>query len=284
MNYDVIIIGAGAAGLMCAIEAGRRGRKTCVIDHSKKPAEKIRISGGGRCNFTNIYTNPETFLSTNPHFCKSALSRYTQYDFIDMVTAHNIPYHEKKLGQLFCDNSAQNIIDMLVTECTDNGVEILLETSVSSIEKTDGGYKIKCHPELVSGSHGDQTLKQVQGDETVFTLYRYAFGPLDAAAYLISKEGAKKLEQYCLTLHTPIDILMDRTYDHGVTAYGVLPYAASTQFNFEKDDPLFTDIGIRDKKYADDITKFEKICVRYHRLVGSAKRHLATLRLAMVKE
>jgi len=165
MNYDVIIIGAGAAGLMCAIEAGKRGRRTCVIDHSKKPAEKIRISGGGRCNFTNIYTTPETFISSNPHFCKSALSRYTQYDFIDMVEAHNIPYHEKKLGQQFCDNSAQNIIDMLITECTDNGVEILLETSVSSIEKADGGYKIKCHPELVSGSHGDQILKQVQGDD-----------------------------------------------------------------------------------------------------------------------
>jgi len=101
MDYDVVIIGAGAAGLMCAVEAGKRGRHVCVIDHSKKPAEKIRISGGGRCNFTNIYANPETFLSQNPHFCKSALSRYTQYDFIDMVEAHNIPYHEKNWDSYF---------------------------------------------------------------------------------------------------------------------------------------------------------------------------------------
>jgi len=130
----------------------------------------------------------------------------------------------------------------------------------------------------------DRPMKKIKKLDDNFTLYRYAFGPLDAAAYLVSKSGAKRLERYCLTLHTPIDILMDRTYDHGVTAYGVLPYAASTQFNFEKDDPLFTDIGIRDKKYADDITRFEKLIVKYHRLIGSLKRHLATLRLAMVKE
>jgi len=129
----------------------------------------------------------------------------------------------------------------------------------------------------------NRPMKEVSKLNNDFTLYRYAFGPLDAAAYLISRGGAKKLEQYCMTLHAPIDILMDRTYDHGVTAYGVLPYAASTQFNFEKDDPLFTDIGVRNKKYADDITKFEKLTVKYHRLIGSAKRHLATLCLAMVK-
>jgi len=139
-DFDVVIIGAGAAGLMCAIEAGKRGRKTCIIDHAKKPAEKIRISGGGRCNFTNLYTTPETFLSANPHFCKSALSRYTQYDFIDMVASHNIAYHEKKLGQLFCDNKAQDIIDMLVNECTQYGVQIHLETAIASVEKTDDGY------------------------------------------------------------------------------------------------------------------------------------------------
>lgn len=154
MDFDVIIIGAGAAGLMCAIEAGKRGRKTCVIDHAKKPAEKIRISGGGRCNFTNIYTNPETFISSNPHFCKSALSRYTQYDFIDMVASHNIAYHEKKLGQLFCDNSAQNIIDMLGEECTKNGVEVRLETSVTLITKSDEGY-------CLDTSHGPTTCQSL---------------------------------------------------------------------------------------------------------------------------
>ena len=116
-----------------------------------------------------------------------------------------------------------------------------------------------------------------------FSLYRYAFGPLDAAAYLVSKAGAKKLESYCQTLHAPIDILMDRSYDHGVPVYGVLPYAASTQFNFEKDDPLFTDIGVRDAKYAPDITSWEKLMVKCHRLIGSLKRHWATVSLKKTK-
>ncbi len=141
-NYDVIIVGAGAAGLMCAIEAGKRGRKACVIDHSKKPAEKVRISGGGRSNFTNIYASPDNFISTNPHFCKSALSRYTQYDFIALMDDHSIPYHEKKLGQLFCDNSAQDLIDMLLKECEKNNVTISLSTSIDKIEKADDVYNI----------------------------------------------------------------------------------------------------------------------------------------------
>ena len=136
-NFDVVIIGAGAAGLMCAIEAGKRGRSVLVIDHAKKPAEKIRISGGGRCNFTNIHASPENFLSQNPHFCKSALKRYTQFDFIAMVERHGIPYHEKKLGQLFCDNRAQDIIDMLLRECAENDLTIAMETSVSKIQKQD---------------------------------------------------------------------------------------------------------------------------------------------------
>ena len=110
---DVVVIGAGAAGLMCASEAGRRGRRVLLLDHSRKLAEKIRISGGGRCNFTNLFTDPSAFLSDNAHFCKSALSRYTQYDFIDMVEQAKILYHEKKLGQLFCDDTAQQIIDLL---------------------------------------------------------------------------------------------------------------------------------------------------------------------------
>jgi predicted flavoprotein YhiN len=112
-HWDVCIVGAGAAGLMCAIEAGRRGRSVLLLDHSTKPAEKIRISGGGRCNFTNLGIQADRFLSQNPHFAKSALSSYTQYDFIDMVASYDIPYHEKTLGQLFCDTSAKDIIDML---------------------------------------------------------------------------------------------------------------------------------------------------------------------------
>ena len=142
VGRDVVIIGAGAAGLMCAIEAGKRGRSVTILDHSKKIAEKIRISGGGRCNFTNIHTSPANFLSENKHFCKSALSNYTPSDFIALVEKHKIPYHEKTLGQLFCDDSAQNIIDMLVKECRDAGVTISMETSIESISHTDNTYTL----------------------------------------------------------------------------------------------------------------------------------------------
>ncbi|MCB1532284.1 MAG: NAD(P)/FAD-dependent oxidoreductase [Alphaproteobacteria bacterium] len=138
-EYDVIVIGAGAAGLMCAIEAGKRGRSVWLVDHAAKTAEKIRISGGGRCNFTNINTRPETFVSGNPHFCKSALSQYTPRDFIALVEKHGIAYHEKTLGQLFCDESAQQIIDMLLKECEDAGVRYSKETTVYSVAAIEGG-------------------------------------------------------------------------------------------------------------------------------------------------
>lgn len=140
--YDVIIIGGGAAGMMCAATAGGRGRRVCLIDHAKNLGEKIRISGGGRCNFTNIHCAPDKFLSANPHFCKSALSQYTQYDFIDLVKRHNIAFHEKKLGQLFCDQSSKQIINMLSGECKKGGVDICMETSVTKIEKINNAYII----------------------------------------------------------------------------------------------------------------------------------------------
>ncbi len=139
-QYDVVIVGAGAAGLMCAIEAGKRGRKVWLIDHSKKIGEKIRISGGGRCNFTNIHAAPNAYLSQNPHFCKSALSQYTQQDFIEMVEKHRIKYHEKKLGQLFCDVTAQDIIDMLLKECEEARVHISKDTAVEDITKDSEKY------------------------------------------------------------------------------------------------------------------------------------------------
>ena len=132
-NFEVIVIGAGAAGLMCAIEAGKRNKKVLIIEHSSKIAEKIRISGGGRCNFTNIYSNSENFLSNNKHFCKSAFSKYTQNDFIDLVKKHKIKFHEKKFGQLFCDHSAKDIIEILITECEIQKVEISLNTKVKSV-------------------------------------------------------------------------------------------------------------------------------------------------------
>jgi predicted Rossmann fold flavoprotein len=140
--YHTIIIGAGAAGLMCAIESGKQGHKTLIIDHAKKPAQKIRISGGGRCNFTNLHTTHENFLSQNPHFCKSALTCFTQHDFIKLVEKHNIAYHEKTLGQLFCDGSSAQIIDMLLKECEEVNVEILLETTIDKITKSDNIFTL----------------------------------------------------------------------------------------------------------------------------------------------
>jgi len=135
--YDTIIIGAGAAGLMCAIEAGKRGRKILVLENAEKIGKKILISGGGRCNFTNLAVKPENFISSNPHFCKSALARYTPQDFISLVEKHGIKYHEKKLGQLFCDGSAKEIVQMLQNECDDVGVEIKVNCTVSEILKND---------------------------------------------------------------------------------------------------------------------------------------------------
>lgn len=140
---DVVIIGAGAAGLMCALTAAGRGRKVLLIDHANKAGKKILMSGGGRCNFTNMYTEPGNFLSQNPHFCKSALARYTQWDFIELVSKHGVPYHEKKLGQLFCDNKSSDILEMLLSECQQAGVSLHLDTSVEQIEKTDSGYSLK---------------------------------------------------------------------------------------------------------------------------------------------
>ncbi|MBD8878188.1 NAD(P)/FAD-dependent oxidoreductase [Roseibium polysiphoniae] len=146
-DLDVLIVGAGAAGLMCAIEAAKRGRRVLVIDHARKAAEKIRISGGGRCNFTNLHCTPANYLSQNPRFCVSALKRYTQQDFLQMVERHRIPWHEKTLGQLFCDDSAQNIIDMLLDELSKAGGKLQLETSVSALEKADSGFQVKTNHE-----------------------------------------------------------------------------------------------------------------------------------------
>jgi predicted Rossmann fold flavoprotein len=141
-KYDVIIIGAGAAGMMSAIETGKRGRKVLLVDHAKKIGEKIRISGGGRCNFTNINTHPNKFISNNPKFVISALSQYTQNDFIDLIKKYNIKFHEKKLGQLFCDQSAQQIVDMLLLECQKANVTLMKETIVSEVDKQDDQYFI----------------------------------------------------------------------------------------------------------------------------------------------
>jgi predicted Rossmann fold flavoprotein len=141
-KFDVIVVGAGAAGMMSAIEAGKRGRKVLLVDHAKKIGEKIRISGGGRCNFTNIHTHPSKFISNNPKFVISALKQYTQNNFIDLIKKHNIKFHEKKLGQLFCDESAQQIIDMLLLECEMANIVLKKGTTIDDIDKQDNKYFI----------------------------------------------------------------------------------------------------------------------------------------------
>ncbi|MDH0289469.1 NAD(P)/FAD-dependent oxidoreductase [Pseudomonas sp. GD04087] len=144
LTSQVIIIGAGAAGLMCAMSAAARGRQVLLIDHANKAGKKILMSGGGRCNFTNMYCEPANFLSHNPHFCKSALARFTQWDFIALVAKHGVPYHEKKLGQLFCDNKSSDILGLLLDECEQAGVDLRLDTSVTEIARLDeGGYQLQ---------------------------------------------------------------------------------------------------------------------------------------------
>lgn len=142
-KFDVIVIGAGAAGMFCAAQAGQRGRRVLLLDNGKKAGRKILMSGGGRCNFTNLYTEPAAYLSHNPHFCKSALARYTQWDFIDLVSRYGIAWHEKTLGQLFCDDSAQQIVDMLLKECEAGAVKLRLRSEVLSTERDNGGYRLQ---------------------------------------------------------------------------------------------------------------------------------------------
>ncbi|MDR6178832.1 MULTISPECIES: NAD(P)/FAD-dependent oxidoreductase [unclassified Pseudomonas] len=170
---QVIIIGAGAAGLMCALSAAARGRRVLVLDHANKAGKKILMSGGGRCNFTNLYCEPANFLSQNAHFCKSALARYTQWDFIALVAKHGVPYHEKKLGQLFCDNKASDILALLLDECERGGVDIRLDTSVQEIARLEaGGYQLQTSLGPVRG----ESLVIATGGLSIPTLGATGFG------------------------------------------------------------------------------------------------------------
>jgi hypothetical protein len=160
-QYDVIILGAGGAGLMCAATAAERGKRVLVIDHNAEPGRKILISGGGRCNFTNIHTAPDRYLSTNPHFAKSALGRFTPVDFIALVDRHGIAWHEKTLGQLFCDGSARQIVDMLMAECTNGGVAFAFGAAAGAIDHADGLYRVgsATAPALVLATGGPSIPK-----------------------------------------------------------------------------------------------------------------------------
>lgn len=175
-HYDAIIIGGGASGLMCAQVAGHRGLKVLVLDSSNKVGKKILMSGGGRCNFTNYFIEPHCYISTNPHFCKSALSRYTQWDFISLVEKHGIPYHERKHGELFCNESAKDILKMLLDECADAGVEIKAKCTIEKIESlTDKGkapYLLKTN----LGSFSCKSLVIASGGLSIPTLGSSGFG------------------------------------------------------------------------------------------------------------
>ena len=172
IQYDVIIVGAGAAGMMSAIEAGKRGRKVLLVDHYKKIGEKIRISGGGRCNFTNINTNPNKFLSQNPKFVRSALSQYTQNDFINLINKYEIKFREKKLGQLFCDHSAQQIVEMLLKECELANVTILKEFIIKNVEKDNDQYLVSTE----SDNYSSESLIVATGGLSVPKIGATSFG------------------------------------------------------------------------------------------------------------
>lgn len=151
-RWDVIIVGAGAAGLMCALTAGRRGRKVLLLEHNDRVGKKIAISGGGRCNFTNLEAGPENYLSGNPDFCKSALARFTPWDFVALVEKHGIPYHEKKLGQQFCDRSSRDIIELLLKECAAAGVEIRLNCRVQEVRQITGGFTLQTNTDVIESA------------------------------------------------------------------------------------------------------------------------------------
>ncbi|MGI8899256.1 MAG: NAD(P)/FAD-dependent oxidoreductase [Pyrinomonadaceae bacterium] len=200
MNHetDVVVIGGGAAGLFCAIEAGKRGRRVMVLEHAERIGKKIAISGGGRCNFTNINTSPDNFISANPHFCKSALARYTPSDFISLVEKHGIPYHEKKLGQLFCDEGSRRIIEMLLHECEAAGVEIRCGSAVRRVEQ-EANFEV----ETETGSVVSQSLVVATGGLSLPTLGATDFGYRMARQFgLMIQEPRPALVPFTLSSQT----------------------------------------------------------------------------------
>ncbi|MBK3166320.1 NAD(P)/FAD-dependent oxidoreductase [Klebsiella pneumoniae] len=198
-RFDAIVVGAGAAGMFCAAQAGQLGCRVLLLDNGKKPGRKILMSGGGRCNFTNMYVEPAAYLSQNPHFCKSALARYTQWDFIELVGKYGIAWHEKTLGQLFCDDSAEQIVNLLLAECEKGGVEIRLRSEILSVERDEQGYRL-----------------QVNGETLVTKKLVIASGGLSMPGLGASPFGYKVAEQFGLkvlptraglvpfTLHKPL--------------------------------------------------------------------------------
>jgi predicted Rossmann fold flavoprotein len=230
MDFDVIIVGAGAAGLICAIEAGKRGRRVLFIEKSAKIGEKIRISGGGRCNFTNIHTSPANYLSQNPHFCKSALGRYSPADFIALIEKHGITYHEKTLGQLFCDGSSKQIIAMLVAECEAVRAQIQTETDIRDITKTGGGFTLR--------TNRDETL---HCESLVIATGGPSIPKMGATGW-----GYEVAKQFGLKLVEPRAALVPFTLDEPITALAgvsleATAHAGQTEF---REGMLFTHRGL----------------------------------------
>lgn len=233
-RFDAVIIGAGAAGMFCAAMAGQAGCRVLLLDNGKKPGRKILMSGGGRCNFTNLYVEPAAYLSQNPHFCKSALARYTQWDFIDLVGKHGIAWHEKTLGQLFCDDSAQQIVDLLVAECTKGNVITRLRSEVLGVTRDDAGYTL-----------------QLNGESVVTNKLVIASGGLSMPGLGASPFGYKIAEQFGLkvlptraglvpfTLHKPL--LEQLSLLSGVSVPSTIAAEDGTVF---RENLLFTHRGL----------------------------------------
>ena len=232
-KYDVIIIGAGAAGMMSAIESGKRGRKVLLVDHAKKIGEKIRISGGGRCNFTNTNAHPSKFISKNPKFVISALSQYTQNDFINLIKKHNIKFHEKKLGQLFCDQSAQQIVDMLLLECQNANVSIMKETIITEVDK-----------------QGDKHIIVVGKDKYSCKSLIIATGGLSVPKIGASKFGYDVAKKFNMNIVETLPALVPLTFNEKILSLckelSGLSLEATVFFNkiFFQEGMLFTHRGL----------------------------------------
>ena len=233
-RFDTVIIGAGAAGMFCAAQAGQAGSRVLLIDNGKKPGRKILMSGGGRCNFTNLYVEPAAYLSQNPHFCKAALARYTQWDFIDLVGKHGIAWHEKTLGQLFCDDSAQQIVDMLVDECEKGNVTMRLRSEILSVERDGDDFIL----ELNGMSVGTKKLVIASGGLSMPGLGATPFG------YKIAEQfGLNVLPTRAglvpFTLHKPL--LEQLQVLSGVSVSSVITAEDGTVF---RENLLFTHRGL----------------------------------------
>ncbi|AHK15387.1 MULTISPECIES: NAD(P)/FAD-dependent oxidoreductase [Thalassolituus] len=237
LQVDVVIIGAGAAGLFCAANAAKKGRSVLVLDHANKAGKKILMSGGGRCNFTNYYIEPSRYLSRNPHFCKSALSRYTQWDFIGLVDAHGIPWHEKKDGQLFCNNKAVDILNMLLQECDTNGAEVRLNTKITSIEALENGGKARYQVSTEEDDIRCESVVIATGGPSIPTLGATGYG------YDIAK-------QFGLKVYPPVAglvpfVITDQTKSLVETLSGTaLPVQVQCGEQSFSEDMLFTHRGL----------------------------------------